>query len=351
MNKDFWQGKRVFLTGHTGFKGGWLALWLHRLGAEVHGYSLTPGTEPNLFTEARVDHSLATQTISDVRDFSALNNAVTQCQPDIVLHLAAQPLVRQSYKAPIETYSTNVMGTVNLLETVRGVHSIRVVVNVTTDKCYENQEWHWPYREEEALGGHDPYSSSKACSEIVTSAYRRSFFSNQDIAIASARAGNVIGGGDWSSDRLIPDAIRAWEKGQILEVRHPQAIRPWQHVLEPLNGYLTLAEKIWHSPDLAGPFNFGPHTHEAASVRDVIELARNAYGQGEVRYSVDSIGPHEANWLALETSKSRNELGVQPKWPLADAVTRTIAWYRAHHGGANARDLCLAEIAAYETHE
>ncbi len=343
---NFWQGKRVLLTGHTGFKGGWLALWLNRLGALVTGISLKPNTAPNLFNLARINE-LCESHICDIRNAKLLNNLIRSAQPEVIFHLAAQPLVRQSYREPIETFSTNVMGTANLLDAVLGLESVKVVVMITTDKVYRNNEWHWPYREDDALGGHDPYSASKAASEIVIASFRDAFLSEQGVAVASARAGNVIGGGDWSQDRLIPDAVRAWQSGASLEIRRPNAIRPWQHVLEPINGYLSLAEKLRDQPSLAGAFNFGPYTSEAATVKDIVEMARNAYGKGEIRFGDGDEGLHEAGRLALETAKAQLDLGVHPKWSLQESVTRTMIWYLAQQSGADARELCLAEIAEY----
>jgi CDP-glucose 4,6-dehydratase len=344
---DFWAGKRVLLTGHSGFKGGWLALWLARLGAEVTGIALPPGTKPSLFELAEISAGL-TSHFCDIRDAGALAGIVRAASPEIVFHLAAQPLVRASYADPIGTLASNVMGSAHLLDALRGLDSVRVAVMVTTDKVYRNLEHSYPYREDDALGGHDPYSASKAASEIIIASYRDAFLAQQGVAVASARAGNVIGGGDWSADRLIPDAVRAWQLGQTIDIRRPQAIRPWQHVLESLHGYLTLAEALWQQPALAGAYNFGPHTHEAATVREVVELARKAYGTGDIRYGEGSEGPHEAGWLALETAKTREALAVRPKWDLDETVKRTMAWYRAQHEGTNARELCLTEIAAYE---
>ena len=344
---DFWRGKRVLLTGHTGFKGGWLALWLQSLGAHVTGIALPPDSTPSLFQLARVGDGMEGR-FADIRDAASLSAIIRPARPEIVLHLAAQPLVRASYREPLETFATNVMGTAHVLNALRGVDSLRVAVMVTTDKVYQNREWPYPYRESDALGGHDPYSASKAASEIVIACYRDAFLATQGVAVASARAGNVIGGGDWSQDRLIPDAVRAWQSGQVLAIRRPQSIRPWQHVLEPLAGYLTLARKLWDEPALAGAYNFGPQSGEAATVRDVVELARSAYGGGEVHFGDDSAGPHEAGWLALETAKARNALGLVPKWALAEAVNRTMAWYRAQQQGADVRRLCEAEITAYE---
>lgn len=345
---DFWRGKRVLLTGHTGFKGGWLALWLQNLGAEVVGISLPPVTTPNLFELTQMADSMRSH-FCDIRNADKVAGLVQDCRPEIVFHLAAQPLVRASYKDPVLTYATNVMGTVHLLEALRGLDSVRVAVMVTTDKVYRNLEQPYPYRENDSLSGHDPYSASKAASEIVIASYRDAFLCEQGLAVASARAGNVIGGGDWSDDRLIPDAVRAWQTGAILRIRRPHSIRPWQHVLEPLHGYLTLAEKLWYGPELAGAYNFGPYTHEAATAHDVVELARQAYGVGDVRYGNGKEGPHEAGWLALETAKARVDLGIKPKWNLAETVARTMAWYRYQYQGIEARQLCLAEIAAYQS--
>lgn len=343
----FWRGKRVLLTGHTGFKGAWLALWLNRLGAKVSGISLPPTTTPNLFTLAEIE-KLCESHFCDIRDAFALSELIKAARPEIVFHLAAQSLVRASYRRPQETFASNVMGTIHVLDALRGLDCVSVAVMVTTDKVYHNNEWHYPYRENDALGGHDPYSASKAASEIVIASYRDAFLSSQGVAVASARTGNVIGGGDWSEERLIPDAVRAWKTGQPLEIRSPQAIRPWQHVLEPLNGYLTLAQKLWQQPELAGAYNFGPHTDEAVTVRQVVELARKAYNDGEVRYGDGTEGPHETGWLALEIVKARVSLGINQKWTLAETVNRTMAWYRAQHEGVDARNLCEVEIANYE---
>ena len=343
---EFWRGKRVLVTGHTGFKGGWLVLWLQRLGAQVTGISLSPNTTPNLFDLAKIQE-LCDSHFCDIRNAKALTTLIRSAQPEVIFHLAAQPLVRNSYREPLKTFGTNIMGTAHVLDALRGLGSVKTVVMVTTDKVYRNNEWRWPYREDDALGGHDPYSASKAASELVIASFRNAFLSDQGVAVASARAGNVIGGGDWSEDRLIPDAVRAWQAGATLEIRRPQAIRPWQHVLEPLAGYLTLGEKLWYQPDLADAYNFGPHTHEAATVHEIVERARQAYGSGEIRFGDGSEGPHEASWLALETAKARVDLGVFSKWTLAETVTRTMAWYCAQHAGVDARELCLAEIADY----
>ena len=348
-NPSFWRGKRVLLTGHTGFKGSWLAFWLNRLCAEITGVSLAPATQPNLFELA--DISAGTQSFFlDIRDPQALARIVRRANPEIVFHLAAQPLVRASYRDPLGTLSTNVQGTANLLDALRPLSHLRVVVAITTDKVYRNLEQAYPYRETDPLGGHDPYSASKAAAELVIACYRDAFLAERGVAIASARAGNVIGGGDWSEDRLIPDAVRAWGANQALPIRRPEAIRPWQHVLEPLAAYLRLAEQLWEAPTLADAYNFGPHTHEAATVRQVVELARAAYGRGEVDWGDGTAGPHEAGWLTLEIAKARALLGIEPRWTLQEAVERTLGWYRHLAGGRRADDLCLADLSAFETH-
>lgn len=349
-NPDFWRGKRVVLTGHSGFKGAWLALWLERLGAQVLGFSLAPVTQPNL--PDLLGKPFDADQLCDIRDAAALRQRVIAAQPDIVLHLAAQALVRASYAQPLDTFATNVMGTANVLDAVRHSQSVRVVIAVTTDKVYKNKESLYPYREEDALGGHDPYSASKAAAEMVIDSYRASFLTANNVALAGTRAGNVIGGGDWSADRLIPDAIRAWSSNRPLEIRRPQATRPWQHVLEPLSAYLVLAQQLWAKPELAGAYNFGPQTHEAATVREVVQQARAVYCTAdlpcEVQWGDGTQGPHETAWLALEVAKARSVLGIQPCWGLRETVARTMNWYRRQEQGANARDLCLADIADFE---
>ena len=346
-DQAFWRGKRVLLTGHTGFKGAWLALWLQRLGAQVVGVGLPPSTVPSLFDLAQIP-SVCQSQFGDIREAQALMSLAHDSQPDIVFHLAAQALVRASYRDPVNTFATNVMGTVHTLEALRGVSTVRAVVVVTTDKVYQNLEHAFPYRETDALGGHDPYSASKAAAEIAIASYRSSFLAERNVAVASARAGNVIGGGDWSEDRLIPDAIRAWDSGQPLQIRRPEAVRPWQHVLEPLCGYLRLAEQLFAQPALAGAYNFGPQTHEAATVREVVQLAQQTYGRGDVVWGDGSDGPHEAGWLALEISKARALLGVAPRWTLAETVQRSMDWYRVCQNGTDAFAACMADIVAFE---
>ena len=347
IDADFWRGRRVLITGHTGFKGSWLAIWLSRLGAQVSGVALPPSTTPSLFDLARI-RELVDGHVCDIRDAVRLRAVVRNADPEVVFHLAAQPLVRASYREPVTTFSTNVMGTVHVLEALRGLASLRVAVMVTTDKVYRNREWAYAYREDDALGGHDPYSASKAASEIALACYRDSFLAPQGVALASARAGNVIGGGDWSEDRLLPDAVRAWSRGQVLEIRRPEAMRPWQHVLEPLAGYLTLARRLWDDPGLAGAWNFGPASDEAASVRTLVDMAARDWQGARTRFAALEHGQHEAGCLALEVGKARAGLGVRPRWSLALAVPKTMAWYSRVAAGADARTQCQADLADYE---
>lgn len=348
MNRAFWKGKRVFLTGHTGFKGSWLALWLADMGAEVHGYALEAPTEPSLFAECELPAHIVASTIADIRDAATLARAMQAAQPHVVLHLAAQSLVRHSYKAPVETYAVNVMGTVNVLEAVRQTPGVQAIINVTTDKCYENREWVWPYRENEAMGGADPYSSSKACSELVTAAYRQSFLDAAGIHLASARAGNVIGGGDWASDRLIPDFLRALDKQQPLNIRSPLATRPWQHVLEPLSGYLLLAEKLCsEGRPYSEAWNFGPNDNDTRPVRWIVEhLCQQVAGAS---WHCDTAQhPHEANTLKLDSSKAKARLGWQPRWDLETALSQTLRWHQAWKQGADMAAFSLEQARAYE---
>lgn len=346
MNADFWRGKRVLVTGHTGFKGSWLCLWLHTLGAEVHGYALPPPTTPALFDLADVSGVLASNTCADIRNQDAVVTALRQIRPEVVFHLAAQPLVRYSYQAPVETFAVNVMGTAHLLEAIRQVGGVRSVVNVTTDKCYENREWHWGYRENEPMGGHDPYSGSKGCAELVSAAYRSSYFDGDGPQLATARAGNVIGGGDWASDRLVPDFLRAMDAGTSLLVRSPDAIRPWQHVLEPLCGYLMLAEALHGSAGFAEPWNFGPDDDGARSVRWILDHL--SLGATQVHWACDGTPqPHEAHVLKLDSSKARARLGWHPRWRLDRALDMTMAWHQAWRRGDDMRAVTLAQITAY----
>jgi CDP-glucose 4,6-dehydratase len=349
VDPDFWRDRRVLLTGHTGFKGAWLALWLQALGARVTGFSLGVPTQPSLYELAHVDDGM--QSIEgDVRDFPALTAALAAARPEVVIHMAAQSLVRRSFSEPRLTYEVNVMGTVNLLEAVRGEESVRVVINVTSDKCYENREWEWAYREHEPMGGHDPYSSSKGCSELVTQAFRRSFFYGDSATrLASARAGNVIGGGDWGADRLIPDLMRAALAGRPAHVRNPDSVRPWQHVLNPLCGYLTLAQGLWSSEQLAGGWNFGPAEEDARPVRWIVQRMAALWPALPWIEDTGSSTPslHEARYLKLDSSRARTHLGWQPRWSLATGLDATVAWYRALHAGEDMSTFTRGQIETY----
>lgn len=349
MNNDFWRGKRVFLTGHTGFKGGWLSLWLQFMGAEVHGYALNPTVEPNLFMAAEIGKGMVSSQIADIRDADKLRHAMQAARPEIVFHLAAQSLVRYSYLQPAETYAVNIMGTVNLLEAVRSMQSVKAVVNVTTDKCYENREWVWGYRENQAMGGFDPYSSSKGCAELVTSAYRRSFFEPAGVSLATARAGNVIGGGDWAVDRLIPDFLRAVDAGETLRIRSPQSTRPWQHVLEPLSGYLMLAERLYaDGASFAEAWNFGPVDEDVRPVRWIVE--RLAELRNDLSWQCDETPqPHEAHYLKLDNSKARSLLSWKPRWRLQTALQKTLEWHEAWRNAKNMKSVTLAQIIDYQS--
>ena len=353
MTPDFWRGKRVFLTGHTGFKGSWMSLWLQSLGAQLTGYALAAPTTPSLYQSARISDGMNSIN-GDIRDLQSLQNAMQRACPEIVLHMAAQSLVRESYAQPVDTYAVNVMGTVHLLEAVRHTAGVKAVVNVTTDKCYENREWPWGYRENEAMGGYDPYSSSKGCSELVSAAYRSSFFNpaayaQHGVALATARAGNVIGGGDWAKDRLIPDMISAFEAGQPAIIRNPHAIRPWQHVLEPLRGYLTLAEQLCsEGPAFAEGWNFGPGDEDARSVEWIANLLVRQWGNGASWQSDSASHPHEAHYLKLDISKARSRLKWQPEIRLERALDLIVAWNQQRLAGADMRALTLDQIQSYQ---
>ena len=346
MNNHFWRGRRVFLTGHTGFKGAWLSLWLQQLGANVTGYSLKPASEPSLFEVAGVVNGMQS-IIGDVRDGNLLKHHILHASPDVVIHLAGQSLVRFSYENPVETYSTNVMGTINLLEAVRATSSVRATINVTTDKCYENREWTWGYRENDALGGNDPYSNSKACSELVSSAYRRSYSMN----LATARAGNVIGGGDWAPDRLVPDVMRALARNEQVRVRYPNSTRPWQHVLEPLKGYLILAERIFNGDtSCIDAFNFGPSLNENTTVASIVEALCKKWGGEPQWQETYSDGAHEARQLKLDCTKAREILGWKTSWSLDNSLDAIVAWHHSFEHGADMRTVCHAQIDAYCAH-
>ena len=347
MNPSFWKGKTVFLTGHTGFKGGWMAHWLYELGASVYGFSLEPPTQPNFFTEIQLQKRLTQSTFGDIRDLAELTSALKQTKPDIIIHMAAQTLVRESYNIPVETFAANVMGTVNLLEAARQVGTAKAIVNITTDKCYENKEWLWPYRENDRLGGHDPYSASKACAEIATAAYRNSFLADANIHLASVRAGNVIGGGDWAIDRLIPDFLRALDAGETLKIRSPNAIRPWQHVLEPLSGYLSIAEKLYtEGRTFAEAWNFGPNEEDAKSVGWIVKQLC-AQIPGARCETENARQPHEAGLLKLDSSKSKANLGWTPRWNLETALRKTIEWHQAWRNREDMSAVTSEQIQAY----
>ncbi len=352
MSPEFWQGKRVFLTGHTGFKGSWLSLWLQEMGAAVKGYSLDPPTEPSLFVEASVATGMESH-IGDIRDYQALFDSIAVFKPEIVFHMAAQPLVRLSYDIPIDTYSTNVMGTVHLLEACRKIKGIKAIVNITSDKCYENQEWEWGYRENEPMGGFDPYSNSKGCAELIASSFRQSFFNPDQyqyhgVGLASVRAGNVIGGGDWALDRLIPDTLKAFEDGRTVEIRSPHAIRPWQHVLEPLSGYLVTAEKLFiEGAEFSEAWNFGPRDEDAQPVQSVVETLATCWGDDADWLLSEGDHPHEAHYLKLDCSKARMKLNWQPVWDLHTTLNKITVWHKKWLAKNNMREHTLAEIKEY----
>ena len=348
VNKAFWKNKKVFLTGHTGFKGGWLALWLQSMGTIVKGYSLEPPTSPALFFEGKVGDHMESE-IGDIRDLDKLKMSMLSFNPDILIHMAAQPLVRLSYIQPIETYTTNVIGTVNVLEAARFCPNLKAIVSVTADKCYENKEWAWGYRENEPLGGHDPYSSSKGCAELVTSAYRRSFF-NTDVtgSVASARAGNVIGGGDWAKDRLIPDILKGFEKSEPVVIRNPLSTRPWQHVLEPLSGYLVLAQKLYEKgDDFAEAWNFGPRDEDCRPVNWILDNMVKKWGAGASWELDKNSNPHEAGYLKLDCTKAAGKLNWHPNWKLEDTLELIVDWHQAWISGNDMQKKCLNEIKKY----
>ena len=349
IDRAYWHGKRVLITGHTGFKGGWLTIWLHRMGCNVTGLSLVPTTQPALFDLANIS-GLCENYFGDIRDASKVKSVFDQVRPQIVFNLAAQALVREGYKDPLETFSTNTMGTANVLEAIRHSTSVKAVVMVTTDKVYRNLERLEPYKEQDDLGGYDPYSASKAASELIIDSYSKSYMTAHGINIAIARAGNVIGGGDWARDRLIPDAMRAWCDKRNLDLRNPASIRPWQHVLEPLRAYLILAQQLVVHSEFACAYNFGPDFTEAAEVRQVIELAQKTWGEyAAVNWGQSEPLLHEAGVLRLDTSKSKNELGIRPVWDINQAVEKTVKWYKKQNLGADALYLCNSDINDFES--
>lgn len=350
VSKEFWQKRPVFLTGHTGFKGSWLGLWLGRLGALVYGYALDPTTDPSLYVAAGVKQDLKADTRADLRDLSKLRSAVQAAQPEIVFHLAAQPLVRESYLDPVGTFATNVMGTAHLLDCLRGITSVKAVVVITTDKVYHNEEWAYPYRESDRLGGHDPYSASKAAAEVVTASYRSSFLGAQGVRVATARAGNVIGGGDWSNNRLVPDCLRAFADGRPVQLRFPQAVRPWQHVLEPLSGYMLLAQRLFSDEGFESGWNFGPAGDQGhAEVGQVAQRLAQLWGEGAmVGLASHDHAPHEAGLLRLDVNKAAAELGWRPRWSLEQALAATVSWQKGFESGTEARALCMEQIEQFQ---
>ena len=348
MTHTFWQGRRVFLTGHTGFKGSWLALWLESMGAEVTGFALEPPTEPSLFVEADVARGIRSIE-GDVRHPGAVARAMAESRPEIVLHLAAQSLVRRGYAEPLETYTSNVAGTAVVLDAVRAAEGVRVAISCTSDKCYENREWDRGYREDDRLGGKDPYSNSKACAELVTDAFRRSYFGDGATAVASVRSGNVIGGGDWAVDRLLPDLVRGFQGGESVPIRSPEAIRPWQHVLDPLHGYLMLAERLWEEgAAFAEAWNFGPDESDARPVRWIADRMVESWGGDAAWRLDDETHPPEATYLRLDCAKAKARLGWRPLVSLDRALEWLVGWYRHHHAGGDARGVTLERIAGFE---
>ena len=347
MIKEFWKNRKVFITGHTGFKGGWIALLLHHLGAKVYGYSRNPSTRPNFYDIANLESIFEKSFIGEINDFNYLSAVLNQSNPSLIFHMAAQPLVRDSYVNPIETFNTNVMGTVNILEAARSQENIKAIVNITSDKCYENKEWIWPYREEDVLGGRDPYSSSKACAELVAKSYKLSFLEKENIGIASVRAGNVIGGGDWSKDRLIPDFFRALNNGEVLNIRSPNAIRPWQHVLEPISGYIMLAEKlILDNKKYSGAWNFGPYQKDTRSVSSVIDFLVSKKNNSKYSFNKKE-NLYEAKTLKLDSTKARENLGWEPKWTLEEALSNTLEWNEAFLRKENMKDFSIRQIDSF----
>lgn len=342
VNKEFWKDKKVFVTGHTGFKGSWLSIWLQHLGAEVCGYSLDAPTEPNNFTVSRTSANMLS-ILDDTRNRDSVFRVMQKFKPEVVFHLAAQPLVRESYSDPFTTYETNVMGTLNVLDAARQTPSVKSIVNVTTDKCYENKEWPWGYRENEPMGGYDPYSSSKGCSELLTSAFKRSY----DMPLASARAGNVIGGGDWANDRIVPDTLAAFSKNKPVVVRYPDAIRPWQHVLEPLSGYLTLAEKLYDNNKYADSWNFGPNEDDAKPVRYILDYMKDKWSSNADWRTDGGNHPHEAHYLKLDIGKAKTYLNWHPRWSLNKALDATIEWHKSWLEGKNMQDVSIEQIKNY----
>lgn len=348
VDPKFWKNKKVFLTGHTGFKGSWLSIWLKLMEAEVCGFALLPITKPSLFNETKIGSMIKKNIIGDIRDYFFLSNSIINFSPDIVIHMAAQPLVRKSYNEVRTTYETNVMGTVNILEAALNCKSVKAFINITTDKCYENKEWIWGYREQDQLGGKDPYSNSKACSELITQSFKESFFNKKKIGLASARSGNVIGGGDWSEDRLIPDIFKAFKDEKVLKLRNPNSTRPWQHVLEPLSGYLMLIEKLYDNYHIfSGAWNFGPNDQKEKTVEEIVKFISANWENSKWEIDNSLYNPYEANLLKLDISKAINLLNWRPKWTLDETLHRTINWQKSWMNNLNMHEVCINEINDY----
>ncbi len=346
IEKSFWEGKKVLITGHTGFKGSWLTIWLNNLGAKVYGISLSPNQKPSLFEKANLER-YCDSIICDIRDYENTEKQINSINPEIIFHLAAQPLVKESYQNPLNTYSTNIMGSINILNISRNIENLRTLIVITTDKVYKNKEWDYPYRESDELGGSDPYSASKASLEIVINSFRESFFKDKKVNLLSARAGNVIGGGDWSKDRLIPDTIRAWQSNKHLNIRRPDFVRPWQHVLEPLFGYLLMAQNSYNKLYLKKSYNFGPNTSELITVRELVEISKKYIQDLKVKFNNEETF-HESGKLLLENSLAKKDLGYVPRWDINISIRRTIEWYKNFYSGSNAYDLCFKDIYFFE---
>lgn len=352
INPQFWKHRKVFITGHTGFKGGWMSIWLSHLGAEVTGFSLPPTGSPSFFKDVSVENSITKSIYGDIRNLELLKKSIQDSQPSIVIHMAAQPLVIESYLDPVETYSTNLMGTLNILESVRATTSVKAILNITTDKCYENNEHLTGYKETDPMGGYDPYSSSKACSELLSASYRRSFLTESGVALATARAGNVIGGGDWSENRILPDAIKAFMNNNRLLVRNPIAIRPWQHVLEPLRGYLILCQQLISNPiEYSSAWNFGPNESGARSVAEIVDIIVNCWGEDAGWYQGSIDNHHEAKYLKLDCSKAEKELKWKSIWTLQNSIIETVKWYKASINNENMNKFTINQIEKYISNE
>jgi CDP-glucose 4,6-dehydratase len=348
-SKSFWNGKKVLITGHTGFKGSWLSIWLKSLGAEVTGISLPPDSSPSLYSS--IDTIVDNSFIVDITNYKFFSECIMNSDIEIVFHMAAQALVLPGYENPVETFETNLQGTVNVLNSLRSLKSLKCIIAVTTDKVYLNDKTLYPYRESDTLGGYDPYSASKACAELAIECYRKSFFNEKGVAISSVRAGNVIGGGDWSKCRLIPDMMKAWENNKSVNIRSPYAIRPWQHVLEPLYGYMELARQMWIDPSIAGSFNFGPNASDVKTVKEVVLMAKNKFIDAGVQFNDKDVSNHESIWLSLDNSKSRKILNIEPKFDFRTTIDITVDWYKKYYSGGDAYEMCINDIHLFESNK